>query len=339
MSNKKSIKKLLLNVALLAFVFVLLKVLMGAGVITRYHQGIIIFILINVILATSLNLATGFLGQLTLGHAGFMAVGAYASAITSIAIKSQMPDAPKLLMLIISLIVAAAVSAVVGVIIGIPALRLRGDYLAIITLGFGEVIRVVINNMGELTGGAQGLTGIPKIVTFDSVFWIAAFVVLILYRLTHSRQGRAILSIREDEIAAEAVGIKTTHFKVMGFAFAAGLAGIGGGLYANYLAFLDPNTFNFMRSVEILVIVVLGGMGSLTGSIVAAIVLTILPEALRSFADYRLLLYSFLLVVMMIFRPEGLFGTREFSMDAALERFSPKKKKNSVREVEAREMS
>lgn len=339
MSNKKSLKKFLLNFLAVALVFVLLKVLMGAGVITRYHQGIIIFILINVILATSLNLATGFLGQLTLGHAGFMAVGAYASAITSIAIKAHVPNIPQIAMLLISLIVAAIVAAIVGVIIGIPALRLRGDYLAIITLGFGEVIRVVINNMGDLTGGAQGLTGIPKIVRFDSVFWIAVVVVLILYRLTNSRQGRAILSIREDEIAAEAVGIKTTHFKVMGFAFAAGLAGIGGGLYANYLAFLDPNTFNFMRSVEILVIVVLGGMGSLTGSIVAAIVLTIMPEALRSFADYRLLLYSFMLVVMMIFRPEGLFGTREFSMDALVDRFGSKKKKGVTREMEAREMS
>lgn len=309
------LNKKYMNMTAVVLIYMLLKGMISFGVITRYHQGIIVFILINIILATSLNLATGFLGQLTLGHAGFMAVGAYASAVTSIKIRAMLPEMPDVMMLLISLIIAAIAAAIVGVIIGIPALRLRGDYLAIITLGFGEVIRVVINNMRGLTGGAQGLTGIPKIVKFDSVFWIAALVVLILYRLTHSRQGRAIMSIREDEIAAEAVGIKTTHFKVMGFAFAAGLAGVGGGLYANYLAFLDPNTFNFMRSVEILVIVVLGGMGSLTGTIVAAIVLTIMPEALRSFADYRLLLYSFLLVVMMIFRPEGLFGRKEFSFE------------------------
>lgn len=324
MSDQLRLKKWGVNLLALILVYLLLKLAMSFGLITRYHQGIIVFIMINIILATSLNLATGFLGQLTLGHAGFMAVGAYASAITSIKLRALMPGAPDFMLLIFSLIAAAIVAALVGVLIGIPALRLRGDYLAIITLGFGEVIRVVINNMRGITGGAQGLTGIPKIVSFDSVFWITVFVVLLLYRLTHSRQGRSIMSIREDEIAAEAVGIKTTRYKVMGFAFAAGLAGIGGGLYANYLAFLDPNTFNFMRSVEILVIVVLGGMGSLTGSIVAAIVLTIMPEALRSFADYRLLLYSFLLVVMMIFRPEGLFGRREFSMDMISNKFLKK---------------
>ena len=216
--------------------------------------------------------------------------------------------------LIISLIVAGIVAGIVGILIGIPALRLRGDYLGIITLGFGEVIRVIINNMGDMTGGAQGLTGIPRIANFDNVFWITVLVVAILYTLTHSRQGRAIISIREDEIAAEAVGIQTTRYKVMGFAIAAFFAGIGGGLYAHYIAFLDPNTFGFMRSVEILVIVVLGGMGSLTGSVVASIVLTILPEALRDFANFRLLIYSGLLVVMMIFRPQGIFGTHEFSM-------------------------
>jgi len=326
MSKQIKIKKLGINVSAIVLLYIILKSAITFGLITRYHQGIIIFIMINIILATSLNLATGFLGQLTLGHAGFMAVGAYASAITSIEVRALLPNMPDFMLLIISLIIAAIAAGIVGVLIGIPALRLRGDYLAIITLGFGEVIRVVINNMRGLTGGAQGLTGIPRIVKFDSVFWVTVFVVLILYRLTHSRQGRAIMSIREDEIAAEAVGIKTTHFKVMGFAFAAGLAGVGGGLYANYLAFLDPNTFNFMRSVEILVIVVLGGMGSLTGSIIAAIVLTIMPEALRSFADYRLLLYSFLLVVMMIFRPEGLFGRREFSFDGVKEKFFNKDK-------------
>ncbi len=300
------------NIISIILLFIVMKVLMSANILTRYYTGIVIFICINVVLATSLNLATGYLGQLALGHAGFMAVGSYASAITAIALKTA--GLPDIVMLIISLTVAGIVAGLVGIAIGIPALRLRGDYLGIITLGFGEVIRVVINNMGGLTGGAQGLTGIPRIVSFDSVFWITVLVVGILYTLTHSRQGRAIISIREDEIAAEAVGIQTTRYKVMGFAIAAFFAGIGGGLYAHYIAFLDPNTFNFMRSVEILVIVVLGGMGSLTGSIVAAIILTILPEALRDFAEYRLLIYSGLLVVMMIFRPQGIFGTHEFSM-------------------------
>ncbi|MBI9010884.1 MAG: branched-chain amino acid ABC transporter permease [Clostridiales bacterium] len=330
MSKQITLKKWSLNFLAIVLLYIILKGAISFGFITRYHQGIIVFIMINIVLATSLNLATGFLGQLTLGHAGFMAVGAYASAITSIKVRALMPDMPDVILLVVSLFIAAIAAGIVGVLIGIPALRLRGDYLAIITLGFGEVIRVVINNMRGLTGGAQGLTGIPKVVKFDSIFWVTVLVVLILYRLTHSRQGRAIMSIREDEIAAEAVGIKTTYFKVLGFAFAAALAGVGGGLYANYLAFLDPNTFNFMRSVEILVIVVLGGMGSLTGTIIAAIVLTIMPEALRSFAEYRLLLYSFLLVVMMIFRPEGLFGRREFSWDIVKGFFKKKKEETTI---------
>lgn len=317
--DKKMLKNYIINLIVVALIYVGIKVLISAGVINRYYEGIIIFIMINIILATSLNLATGFLGQLTLGHAGFMAAGAYVSAITAIALKNS--GMPNLLILIISLIAAAIVSALVGIAIGIPALRLRGDYLAIITLGFGEMIRVIINNLRGLTGGAQGLTGIPRIATFDNVFWVTALVILVLYRLTHSRQGRAIVSIREDEIAAEAVGVKTTYFKVLGFAIAAGFAGVGGGLYAHYLAFLDPKIFGFMRSVEILVIVVLGGMGSLTGSIFAAILLTILPEALRSFSDYRMLLYSFALVLMMIFRPIGMFGTKEFSWQGIYDRY------------------
>lgn len=314
---KISKKNYIINVLAIILVFLLLKFFISNGVISRYYLGIIIFICINIVLATSLNLATGFLGQLALGHAGFMAIGAYVSAITAISLKGT--GLPNTVMLLISLLLAGIFAGVIGIAIGIPALRLKGDYLGIITLGFGEVIRVFINNI-KMTGGAQGLTGIPRISNIDNVFWITVIVVTILYTLTNSRHGRAIISIREDEIAAEAVGIQTTKYKVMGFAIAAFFAGIGGGMYAHYIAFLDPNTFNFMRSVEILVIVVLGGMGSLTGSVIAAIVLTILPEALRDFANYRLLIYSGLLVIMMIFRPQGLFGTTEFSMSGFLYR-------------------
>jgi branched-chain amino acid transport system permease protein len=312
---KLSIKNYIINAIAIILLYALLKFLVSNGVITRYYLGIIIFICINVVLATSLNLATGFLGQLALGHAGFMAIGAYVSAITAISLRGS--GLPPTLILIISLLLAAIFAGVIGILIGIPALRLKGDYLGIITLGFGEVIRVFINNI-RMTGGAQGLTGIPRLSNLDNIFWITVIVVTILYTLTNSRHGRAIKSIREDEIAAEAVGIKTTRYKVMGFAIAAFFAGIGGGMYAHYIAFLDPNTFNFMRSVEILVIVVLGGMGSLTGSVISAIVLTILPEALRDFANYRLLIYSGLLVIMMIFRPQGLFGTTEFSLSGFL---------------------
>lgn len=307
----KTIKSYLINSAIVVAMFVVMTMLMQANIITKYYQGIIVFICINIIVASSLNLAVGFLGQLALGHAGFMAIGAYGAALFSIAMKDA--GLPPDLLLIISLIVGGLLTAVFGYLIGLPALRLKGDYLAIITLGFGEIIRVIINNI-EITGKAQGLVGIPKLANFTNSFWITVVVIFLLYTLTHSRQGRAFMSIREDEIAAEAVGIHTTKYKAIAFTISTFFAGIGGGLFAHYLAFLDPNTFNFMKSVEIVVIVVLGGMGSLTGTIIAAVILTILPELLRQFSEYRLLVYSLLLVVMMIFRPQGLLGTAEFSI-------------------------
>lgn len=307
-------KRLVINISLILSVYVILFVLIKLKVINRYYEGIMIACLINVILATSLNLATGFLGQLALGHAGFMAVGAYTAAIVT-----KTVGMPGTLQLLISLVIGGIAAGAMGVVIGIPALRLRGDYLAIITLGFGEIIRVMLFNL-DITGGARGLRGIPKLAGFNVVFWICVLVVAVLYAVTHSKQGRAIMSIREDEIAAEAVGIPTVNYKLLGFVLAAFFAGVGGGLYAHYMTVLDPKTFNFMRSVEILVIVVLGGMGSLTGSIIAAIGLTILPEALRSFSEYRLLLYSALLIVMMIFKPGGILGQREFSVQGLLKR-------------------
>jgi len=323
-------KVYLLNLLAIVLLYIIIKVFITQGILNRYFVGVIVFIGVNIVLATSLNIATGFLGQLALGHAGFMAVGAYTSALTSEALIAQGINLPNLVILIISMTLGGLVAVIMSLIIGIPSLRLRGDYLGIITLGFGEVIRVVINNL-DFTGKAQGMSGVPILTNFDNIFWIVVVIVFILYTFTNSRHGRAIISIREDEIAAEAVGIPTTFYKVLGFSTAAFFGGIGGGLYAQYISFLDPNTFGFMRSVEILVIVVLGGMGSLTGSIVAAIVLTILPEALRDFAEYRLLIYSGLLVVMMVFRPQGLFGTAEFSLRQFLHKlrynqiFSPRK--------------
>lgn len=334
--NKTTKKSYLLNFIIITCVYILFKFFIVQGILSRYYVGIIIFIGINIILATSLNIATGFLGQLALGHAGFMAIGAYTAALTSKALIAQATGLPNIIILLISIFLAGFAAFLASLIIGIPSLRLRGDYLGIITLGFGEVIRVVINNL-EFTGKAQGLSGIPMLTNFDNIFWITVIVVLILYTLTKSRHGRAIISIREDEIAAEAVGIPTTFYKIIGFSTSAFFGGIGGALYAQYISFLDPNIFSFMKSIEILVIVVLGGMGSITGSIIAAIVLTILPEALREFANYRMLIYSFLLVVMMIFRPQGLFGTKEFSLKDFLYKLrynqiiSPRKK---VKEVE-----
>lgn len=305
---KNRLKSYFINIGAIIVIYALLTLLMKTGIINSYYEVIVISIGINIILAVSLNLATGYLGQLALGHAGFMAVGAYVSAICTA--HMNLPDT---LQLIVSLLIGGIVAGILGILVGVPALRLKGDYLAIITLAFGEIIRVIILNL-KITGGARGLKGIPLLTSFNSVYWITVIIVAIIYTLINSRHGRAIISIREDEIAAESVGIPTTFYKNFAFSLAALFAGIGGGLYAHYYTVLDPGSFDFMRSIEILIIVVLGGMGSLTGSIVAAIVLTILPQLLIDFADWRMLIYSIILVIMMIFRPEGLFGKKEFSL-------------------------
>ena len=312
--TNKTLVSYAINAALVVLLYVVMMVLIKAGVINRYYEGIVRLICINVIMAVSLNLVCGFMGQLALGHAGFMSVGAYAAALFTM--KSGLPEA---VAFPLALLVGGIVAAIVGVVIGIPALRMRGDYLAIITLGFGEIIRVVANAL-PITGGAKGLSGIPASTNFSYAYWVMILSVFVIFAFIKSRHGRAVLSIREDEIAAEASGIRTTYYKMMAFVLAAFFAGIAGGLYAHHVGVLSPTKFDFNYSVEFLVMVVLGGMGSITGSIIAAIVLTILPEALRGFEDYRMLLYSLVLIVMMLFRPTGLLGTYEFSLSRMLNR-------------------
>ena len=296
------------NLAALVLGFVLLYGMMQTGLISMQYQGIIITIGIYVLLAASLNLTTGVLGELVLGHAGFMSIGAYTAALFTLHM-----DLPGMVEFPLALLVGGGLAAVFGVFIGMPALRLRGDYLAIVTLGFGEIIRVVIQNL-TITGGGRGLYGIDEYTTFPWVFWIAALSVAVMYSMIGTRQGRAILSLRENEIAAEAVGVPSTRYKVLAFTLSSFFAGVAGGLYAHYITVLDPATFDFNMSIEILVMVVLGGMGSFTGSVLAAVVLTLLPELLRDLADYRMLIYSVVLVLMMILRPQGLLGKREFSL-------------------------
>lgn len=307
MNNRK--KRYAINTALVLALFVVLNTLISVGVIDMYYEGIIMMIGINIILATSLNLTTGFLGQLALGHAGFMAIGAYASALFTLNSGAGLPDA---LLLVVSLLIGGLLAGLFGVVVGIPALRLRGDYLGIITLGFGEMIRVLLINL-EITGGPLGLRGIYPLTNFTNIFWIMVIVVVVIFSLMNSRHGRSIISIRENEIAADAVGVPTEFYKVFTFALSAFFAGVAGGLFAHYMMVLDPKKFNFMFSIEILVIVVLGGMGSITGSIIAAIILTVLPELLRDFSDYRLLIYAVMLLGIMLFKPSGLLGTKEFS--------------------------
>jgi branched-chain amino acid transport system permease protein len=303
-----------LNAAVAAVIYAVIMSLIASKVLNRYQALMLIPIGYNIILAVSLNLTAGFLGQLPLGHAGFMSVGGYAAALFSMSV-----NLPPNVELPIALAIGFAAAAMCGILIGLPALRLKGDYLAIITLGFGEIIRVIILNL-DFTGGAYGLKGIGRQTT---VTWVYIFVLITLYvisTLIKSRHGRAILSIREDEIAAEASGIPTTYYKVLAFSVSAGFAGVAGGLYAHYLSILDPSTFGFMRSAEILVIVVLGGLGSIFGSVISASVLTVLPELLREFAQYRMVIYSLLLVTVMIFKPSGLCGRYEFSLGTSIDR-------------------
>lgn len=320
----------IINILLTVALWGVLIALIAEGIITNYWSGILVTIGINIILAVSLNVATGYLGQLPLGHAGFMAVGAYAGSIYMKAtplgdlIRSGNTLAG-LPYIIVALVLSGVVAGLFGLIIGIPALRLRGDYLAIITLGFGEIIRVVLTNIDSVLGfkftyGAAGLKQIPKISSFTLVFICVALTCLIIHMVMKSRHGRAILSIRENEIAAESVGINTTYYKVMAFVMSAFFAGIAGCLYAGYLGSLFPSTFKFMKSIEILVMVVLGGMGSMLGSVLSATVLTVISESLRSVGDLRMVFYSLALVLMMIFRPKGLLGSYDFSMSRILEK-------------------
>ena len=301
-TKRKTLKmpvRYLMNAVLVALLFVGLSFL-TQNVLSTYQNKVLLTVGINIILAVSLNVATGYLGQLPLGHAGFMAVGAYTCALFT-----KYSNLPSGVAFVVGLVLACIVAGLFGVLIGIPALRLTGDYLAILTLGFGEIIRITLNNIDDVLGfklfyGAKGLKNIPKYSNYWNVFLCAA--------------------IRDNEIAAESCGIQTTYYKVMAFAFSAAFAGLAGGLYACYLGVLDPSTFGFMKSIEILVMVVLGGMGSMLGSILSATVLTILPEATRSFDSYRMVVYSLVLVLMMIFRPGGLLGSYDFSMSRIVEK-------------------
>ncbi len=288
--------------------------------LSTYQNKVLLVVGINIILAVSLNVATGYLGQLPLGHAGFMAVGAYTSALFT-----KYSTLPAGVSFALGLLLGALMAGLFGVLIGIPALRLAGDYLAILTLGFGEIIRITLNNIDDVLGfnlfyGSKGLKNIPKYSSYTSVFICVVITCFLIHTMLKSRHGRAVLAIRDNAIAAESCGIQTTYYKVMAFAFSAAFAGLAGGLYAGYLGVLAPSNFGFMKSIEILVMVVLGGMGSMLGSILSATVLTILPEALRSFSDYRMVIYSLVLILMMIFRPGGLLGSYDFSLSRIIEK-------------------
>jgi len=262
---------------------------------------------IAIILAVSLNLVNGLTGQFSIGHAGFMAVGGYVTALLLI---NGPQDDPYRIFFIASLAAGALAAGLAGYIVGKPSLRLRGDYLAIVTLGFGEIIRVIIENTRAF-GGAIGLSPIPHRADFTWIWAFAIITILISKRLRDSTHGRAFLSVREDEVAAEAMGVDTTGYKVRAFVISSALAGVAGGLSGAFEGNLAPQSFTFVRSFEVVAMVVLGGMGSITGSTIAAAVLTLLPEYLRSLANLRMVIYSIALIVLMLVRPRGLFGTTE----------------------------
>lgn len=324
MSKEKKLSYALSTVLLIAGYFSFTGLINGK-ILNNHQTGIAVFICINIILAASLNITVGCLGQITLGHAGFMSVGAYTAALFT---KSGViPGFPGY---IVGILLGGMVAGVVGIIIGIPALRLKGDYLAIITLAFGEIIRVLIEYF-DFTGGAQGLTGIMRYRNFGVIYIIMVLCFVFMYSAMTTRHGRAILAIREDEIATEASGVNITYYKTLAFTVSAVFAGIAGGVYAHYMGIIGAKQFDYNYSINILVMVVLGGMGSFTGATISAIVLTLLPEILRGFASYRMIIYSLLLIVMMIFRPVGLLGRKEFSMTEIAKRILGRKSKERVK--------
>lgn len=294
-------RKNIITAAAIILIYAAVEIMLRQGIIDSYIELNIILIGINIILAVGLNLVTGFTGQFSLGHAAFMAVGAYAAAIATAKFGQPM---------IIGTILAALAAAAAGLIIGIPTLRLKGDYLAIATLGFGEIIRIVALNI-DYIGGASGFNDIPKLTNWTWVYFMVIVTVIIVKNFINSRGGRACISISEDETAAEAMGINTTKYKVLAFIIGAFFAGIAGAIYANYFYFIKPDSFGFMKSIDILVIVVFGGMGSIAGSIVGAIVLSLISLFLQSIPELRMVIYSLILFLIMVYRPQGLLGSGE----------------------------
>ena len=304
---KKNVKVNILWFVLLLAGYGLLTLLVSAGVLNDFYLQILQQIGINIILAVGLNLIVGFSGQFSLGHAGFMAIGAYAAAI----IGSKSATYPAFFA---AMVLGALIAGAVALIVGIPTLRLKGDYLAIATLGGSEIIRILIINGGDLTNGAAGILGIPAFTNWQMVYFFVVITTILTINFLRSPIGRATLSVREDEIAAESVGVNTTKIKVIAFVFGAMTASIAGSLQAGFIGSVVPKDYTFINSINVLIIVVFGGLGSMTGTIVAAIVLGILNMVLQNVASIRMIIYSLALILVMIFRPGGLLGTWELSL-------------------------
>ena len=308
---KSSRKNDLLQIGAGVALFAVVEGMIEGGMIGAFWKLNIFIICINIIMSASLNLINGYTGQFSLGHAGFMAVGAYVSVVLTK--NFEVPFLP-------ALILGGAAAALLGCLIGLPTLRLNGDYLAIATLGMGEIIRIVIMNI-QYVGGAAGFMGIPHLTTFPWVFFVMLASLMIIKNFVNSSHGRACIAVRENEIAAEAMGINTTRYKVMAFTIGAGFAGIAGGLFAHCFYIINPTSFTFLSSFNYLIMVVLGGLGSITGSIAGAFVVTFISAALASVPEFRMIIYAFALILLMFFRPQGLFGYVELTNLAPLKRW------------------
>jgi branched-chain amino acid transport system permease protein len=304
---KKNVKYNICWFALLVILFIVISSLQVIGVLNLFLEQVLVIIGVNIILAVGLNLVIGVAGQFSLGHAGFMAVGAYTAAI--ITLKS-----PTYLAFGAAVLLAMIISGLIALIVGVPTLRLKGDYLAIATLGVAEIIRIFIVNLDHVTNGPAGLFNIPLYMNWQLAFVFVVLTTLFTVNYIHSGSGRATLAVREDEIAAESMGVNTTRKKVVAFVFGAMTASVAGAMYATTIQTVTPKDFGFMKSIDILIIVVFGGIGSMTGSFIAAIVLGILNMFLQDFGEIRMIVYALSLIVVMIFRPSGLLGTKEFSI-------------------------
>ncbi|MDM5359897.1 branched-chain amino acid ABC transporter permease [Peribacillus sp. RS7] len=302
MTTLKNSKGFWLSIVLALIFFGIMQYTITNGMLNPFYINTLMFIGINIMLATSLHLIIGITGQFSIGHAGFLAVGAYASAVMTM--KLELP-------FIMAVLTGGIIAAAAGMVIGIPSLRLKGDYLAIATLGFGEIVRIVLLNI-EYVGGASGMQ-VSHLTTWPWVFACVMITVIVIRNFTNSTHGRACISVREDETAADAMGINTTYYKVAAFVIGAFFAGIAGSLYAHNFYIIQPSNFGFLKSFDILIFVVLGGLGSLSGSVLAAILLTIVTTFLQDYPETRMIIYSLVLILMMIFRPQGLMGTREIT--------------------------
>lgn len=311
----KKILPFIISIVVIGIVYLLC----SANIISRYNQGILTSICINVVLVASLNLTAGYLGQLTLGHAGFMSIGAYSAALLTKDILAAMPIQ---ISFWVALLISGLVAALFGALVAIACLRLKGDYLAIITLAFGEIIRNILTNI-NIVGGAKGYMGISRFVSFPLSLSVAIVCVGIIYLMIHSQQGRYIKAIAVDEIASASSGVHTQYYKVATFVIAPFFAGVAGCLYAHYMGNLAPKVFDYNMSIKLLVMVVLGGMGNLFGGVMATIVLTALPEMLRAVSDYQMLAYSLVLIIIMLAKHSP-------KMNELMQRIKIKRKGNFV---------